>query len=98
MAIDSSTAARNAVVNVTTDDSCKIILHEFTMMDCEDPQIYIAQPIYEWQKTEIGKWCMENATDLEYHYNLEHTTMGYRVVITGALGGKNLSYFLLKKG
>jgi hypothetical protein len=75
----------------------KVVLHEFTMSDCEDPELYAAQPIYEWQQTEIGKWCMENATDLQFHTNIDHSTLGYRVVITGVVSGKHLTYFLLKK-
>jgi hypothetical protein len=74
----------------------KVLLHKFRMGDCEDPELYAAQPIYEWQQTEIGKWCMENATDLEFHTNIDQMTMGYSVAITGILSGKHLTYFLLK--
>ena len=80
---------------------CKIVngevrekyrLHEFTMGDVEDVEIYMAQPIYEWQQTPEGKWCMEKATELEYHTQPDHLTMGYRVVITGYLSGKNATF------
>lgn len=76
----------------------KVLLHSFTMGDVEDVEIYMAQPIYEWQQTELGKWCMENATDLQYQIQTDYNTMGHRVVITGILSGKKLTYFLLKKG
>jgi len=85
---------------------CKIVngevrekyrLHEFTMGDVEDVEIYMAQPIYEWQQTPEGKWCMEKATELEYHTQMDHLTMGYRVVITGYLSGKNATFWALKK-
>lgn len=76
----------------------KVLLHEFRISDSEDVEIYMAQPIYEWQQTEIGKWCMKNATDLEYQTNMDPMSMNYRVIITGVLTGKNLTYFLLKKG
>jgi hypothetical protein len=33
-----------------------MILHEFTMGDVEDPYLYAAFPISEWQATEHGKW------------------------------------------
>jgi hypothetical protein len=84
------------IVNDRVEERRKVLLHEFRMADCEDPEIYLAQPVYEWQQTEIGRWCMENATQLEYHHNLDPATMGYRVVITGILTGKHLTYFLLK--
>ena len=42
-----------------------IKLHQFRMGDVEDIDIYIAQPIYEWQQTEKGQWCMLNASDIK---------------------------------
>jgi hypothetical protein len=39
---------------------------------------------------------MENATDLQYQTQVDHLTMGHRVIITGILSGKHLTYFLLK--
>ena len=84
------------MVGERVEERRKVVLHKFRMGDVEDPELYAAQPIYEWQQTEIGKWCMENATDLEYHTNIDHVTMGYSVAITGILSGKHLTYFLLK--
>jgi hypothetical protein len=84
------------IVGERVEERRKVVLHKFRMGDVEDPELYAAQPIYEWQQTEIGKWCMENATDLEYHTNIDHATMGYSVAITGILSGKHLTYFLLK--
>lgn len=86
------------IVGDCVEERRKVVLHEFRMSDCEDIEIYIAQPIYEWQQTELGKWCMENATDLQYHTQMDAMTMGYRIIITGILSGKHLTYFLLKKG
>jgi hypothetical protein len=31
-----------------------MIFHEFTLGDVEDPEIYAAQPLCEWQTTEMG--------------------------------------------
>jgi hypothetical protein len=75
----------------------KYRLHEFTMGDVEDVDIYMAQPIYEWQQTPAGKFCMEKATDLEFHTQVDHMIMGYRVVITGYLSGKYATMWALKK-
>ena len=86
------------VVNERVEERRKVVLFELRMSDCEDVEIYMAEPIYKWQQTEIGKWCMENATDLQYHTNMDPMTMGYKVIITGILSGKHLTYFLLKKG
>jgi hypothetical protein len=75
----------------------RYVLHEFRMGDVEDVELYAAQPIYEWQQTPEGKFCMEKATDLEYHTQVDHVTMGYRVVITGYLSGKHATFWALKK-
>ena len=32
-----------------------MIFHQFNLGDVEDPDIYAAQPIWEWQQTEKGK-------------------------------------------
>ena len=75
----------------------KYILHEFRMSDVEDPEIYCAEPIYNWQQTPEGKFCMEKATDLQYHTQVDHMTMGYRVIITGYLSGKHATFWALKR-
>jgi hypothetical protein len=85
---------------------CKIVngevtekyrLHEFTISDVDDIDIYMAQPIYEWQQTPAGKFCMEKATELEYHTQMDYQIMGYRVAIIGYLSGKNATMWALKK-
>ena len=75
----------------------KYKLHEFTMGDVEDVDIYMAQPIYEWQQTPAGKFCMEKATEITHHTMLDQLTYQYRVVITGYLSGKHATFWALKK-
>jgi len=74
-----------------------MILHEFRMADVEDPYLYAAFPISEWQATDAGKWIMENVTEQPvFHVTLDHNTVGYRVVITGKLNPEAETYFRLK--
>ena len=75
----------------------RYVLHEFKMGDVEDVEIYMAQPIYEWQQTPEGKFCMEKATDLEYHTTIDHAITGHRIVITGYLSGKHATFYALKR-
>lgn len=75
----------------------KYVLHTFFMADCEDPQLYAAEPIYQWQQTPAGKFCMEKATDLEFHTQLDLTTLGYKVAITGYITEKHATFLALKK-
>ena len=37
----------------------KFTVHTFNMGDVEDPEIYVAGPLFDWQQTEKGKWIME---------------------------------------
>jgi hypothetical protein len=67
------------------------------MADVEDPELYAAEPIYQWQQTPAGKFCMEKATDLEFHTYIDHMTMGYKVAITGYITEKHATFLALKK-
>ena len=74
-----------------------MILHEFTMGDCEDPYLYAAFPISAWQDTEKGQWIMANVIEEPvFHIQPSPETMGYRVVITGKLNPRAETFFRLK--
>ena len=74
-----------------------MILHEFTMGDCEDPYLYAAFPISEWQATEHGKWVMANVSEPPvFHVQPDVNNFGFRVVITGKLNPQSETYFRLK--
>ena len=73
-----------------------MIFHQFTLSDVEDPEIYAAQPIYEWQKTEKGQWVMEHGTALTFDIYPDVNSYGYKVTIRGCLDPKDEVYFTLK--
>lgn len=72
------------------------IVHKFTMSDVEDPELYVAQPIYEWQQTEHGKWVMKHGRDAQYHMHVEPVTYGYRIVITAHITPKRWTEYCLR--
>lgn len=74
----------------------KINFHVFTMGDVEDPDIYAAEPIHQWQQTQQGQWVMEHAHNLTYHQLQDPVTWGYRFVIRGEIADpkKITEYFL----
>jgi hypothetical protein len=74
----------------------RLALHTFKMGDVDDVEIYVAQPIYEWQQTEVGRWCMEHATNHHYLTALDPSSYGYKVTITGDLEDKLATEFLLR--
>lgn len=76
-----------------------VIVHTIRMSDVEDPDLFVAQPIYEWQQSEEGKWIMENSAPTpSWHRELDHNIMGYRYTIRAYLSPKNYTYWKLKYG
>ena len=77
----------------------KIALHTFTMGDVEDPYLYAAFPISEWQKTEKGQWVMEHAIgESTFWCRADPNTYGFRVTIEGELSAVDCTYFELRWG
>ena len=74
-----------------------VAVHEFQMGDVEDPDLYAAQPLYEWAESEAGKWCIENAEEVPYWVrNTDFSTYGYKYVVMARLSEQNEVFFNLK--
>jgi hypothetical protein len=77
----------------------ELTLHSFTMGDVDDPYLYAAFPIAEWQKTEHGKWVMEHAIgESTFYCRADPNTYGFRVDIIGELEEKDITYLKLRWG
>lgn len=75
----------------------KVEVHSFTIGDCDDPEIYAAHPLIEWEKTEMGQWVKDKSvTQPEFHIGPCLKTFGYRVRITADLEDQDLTYFCLR--
>ena len=74
----------------------RLALHQFRMGDVDDVEIYVAQPIYEWQQTPAGKWCMEHAKNLHYLTGFDPNGYGYKITITGDLEDQLATEYLLR--
>lgn len=74
----------------------KITFHKFSMGDVDDVDIYAAEPIWQWQQTEQGRWVMDHAHNLTYHTQPDHKYWGHDVAIRGELNDpkKITEYFL----
>lgn len=66
------------------------------MGDVEDPDIYAAAPIWQWQQTQQGQWVTQHAHNLIYHRAPDPYSGGYEFVIRGDLldPHKQTEYFL----
>jgi hypothetical protein len=75
----------------------KTIFYQFNMGDVEDPEIYCAGPIWDWQQTEYGRWCMTHAIELPaYDIIVDHITYGYKCTIHGMLTDPDYTFHQLK--
>lgn len=72
------------------------VVHRFEMSDCEDPEVYIAQPLLEWQNTDQGKWIMAHAKDPTYHIHASPVTYGFQVTITAHITPKRWTEYVLR--
>lgn len=41
----------------------ELVVHHFKLGDVDDPILYAALPLYEWEQSEVGKWVKEHAVE-----------------------------------
>ena len=81
------------------EETRTIVVHSFTVGDVEDPDLYAATPLIDWEKSEQGQWIMENAIEIpSWHRLADPVSMGYRYQIRATLMGSKLTEWLLKYG
>jgi hypothetical protein len=76
-----------------------VCVHEFLLGDVEDPDIYAAEPILQWQNSDQGKWIMTNSQKQPYWIqHVDANTMGYRYKIMARLSEQNETFWRLRWG
>jgi len=78
----------------------KLLVHKINLGDVEDPEIYAAGPIIDWEKTEKGQWLHEHSYQ-QMMFDItpgSYSNYGYTVNIHAWLEPKNLTYYKLKWG
>ena len=76
-----------------------VIVHTIRMGDVDDPDLYVAQPIYEWQESDSGKFIMEHAVEKPYwHRTTDYASYGHRYDIVARLSEQNECFWRLKWG
>jgi len=57
-----------------------VVVHTIRMGDVEDPDLFVARPIYEWQESDAGKFVMEHAVEKPYwHRTNDVASYGHRL-------------------
>jgi len=82
------------------DDIRTVVVHRFQLGDVEDPEIYAAEPLWQWQQSESGKWIMENAVEPPVWNRIVDSSnyVGYSYIVSAKLQGAKLTEWLLKYG
>lgn len=76
-----------------------VVVHTIMMGDVEDPDLYVAHPMYEWERSEEGQWIMKHSIPApSWHRLIDHNTMGYQYKIRAYLKPVDYTYWKLKFG
>ena len=77
----------------------KVVVHQFRMGDVEDPDLYAAQPLYDWQASEMGEWVMSRAVETpEWHRRADMMQYGYEYAVVAKLKDIDYTFWALKWG
>lgn len=71
------------------------IVHKIPMGDVEDPDLFVASPIYDWQQTPAGKYVMKHSSPTPMWNRLVHG-YGHLYTITAYFTPKQLTYYKLR--
>lgn len=75
------------------------VVHKFRMGDVEDPDLYAAQPLWEWQQSEMGEWVMGRAVDTpEWHRRADTLQYGYEFAVVAKLKDIDYTFWVMKWG
>jgi hypothetical protein len=75
----------------------RILVHSFLLGDVDDPEIYAAEPILEFERSEKGQWLTKHSyQQMTYDVLTDYQTYGYRVVLHAWLNEQDLTYYTLK--
>ena len=87
------------IIDDTAHKIHRVIVHRFTMGDVEDPDLYAAEPLIEWQHSEMGKFVMSKSVEVPmWHRMADVANYGYTYAVEAWLKGVDYSFWVLKWG
>ena len=92
-----ATTYEYTLVGDRVEQTKTVVVHSFSMGDVEDPDLYAAEPLIKWEKSETGQWVMNNAVETpSWHRMADPYNYGYRYEIRAKLQGARLTEWLLR--
>jgi hypothetical protein len=75
-----------------------VVVHEFMLGEVDDPDLYAAPSLWDWQNSEVGEWVMANATETPQWGRQagQFDNWGYRYRVTAQLTEQDATFFKLK--
>lgn len=93
------TSYKVQIINGLAERIYTVIVHRFKIGDVEDPVLYAAQPLYDFEKSEKGRWIMAHAIEQPiWHKQEDLMTMTYNFAISAKLRGRDHTFYQLKWG
>jgi hypothetical protein len=87
------------IVEDRVEQTKTVVVHSFTMGDVDDPDLYAAEPLINWEKSEVGQWVMANAVETpSWHRMADPYNYGYSYQIRAKFKGAVLTEWLLRYG
>lgn len=79
------------------NDLIDTVVYKVNIGPVEDPDIFVAEPIIDWQNSESGKFIMERAIEPpSWHRSFAVETYGYVYSIRATLKATDYTYWKLK--
>lgn len=86
-------------INDTVHEIHTVNVHEFTVGDVEDPILYAAGPLLDWENSEKGQWVLERAVESPiWHQTVDYNRFGFQFYITAKLKAVDYTFWMLKWG
>jgi len=77
----------------------EIVVHTFNQGDVDDPDLYAAEPLWNWQNSDQGTWVMKNALETPvWHRMADPQSFGHKYIITATFAEKKLTEYYLRFG
>ena len=74
-----------------------VVVHTFTLGDVDDPDIYAAEPMFDWERSEAGQWIMAHAVEQPvWHRTVDPVMYGYKYKIKARLKAVDYTFWTLK--
>lgn len=90
---------RYNILDDRVEECRRVTVHRFFLDDVEDPDLWAAEPLYNWEQSDEGRWVMNNAVESpEWRRSLDYTLYRHEYIVTAKFAGAKLTEWLLRYG